>query len=141
MIKSKLILVIEDDPAFTTYLRHCLLGAELFFVDTLKAAMQQLEANRFDMVIADLMLPDWTGKPEAMLTMIGMMARGAVVAVVTGRVEELPKRGFDAVAYKVNLSNIDSVLAFLRDAERNAAQEPSFTRPVKALENYVAAHG
>lgn len=138
MIKSKRILIIEDDPAFSGYLRHCLLGAEMMFVSTLKGALEQLTANRFDLVVADLMLDDWKGDAEAMLTMIGMMAHGAVVAAVTARVTGLPERGCNAAAYKVNLGNIDALLAFLREAEKNAAKKPSFCRPVEALKNFVA---
>ena len=137
-IKSKRILIVEDDPAFVKYLRECLRGAELFIVRTLKDAMVHLESNKFDMVICDLMLPDWDRSPEAMLTMISMRARGAVVAAITGRVTNLPKHGCDAAAHKINVGTVDLMLSFLRDAERCAHSESCFIRPVRALENFVA---
>lgn len=137
-MKSKRILIIEDDENFARYLRACIVGAELFFVETLKGAMEQLEANRFDMVICDLLLPDWEGKPEALLTMVSMRAKGAVIAAISGRVSNLPNRVCNASAHKINLGKIDNVLAFLREAEKDASKQSTLSRPIRALENFVA---
>ncbi len=136
-MKSKRILIIEDDAAFANYLRECLVGAEIFIVESLKDAMVHLEANHFDLIICDLLIPDWTRDPEAMLAYVSMRAKGAVVAAVTGRVKELPHKCCNAAEHKINLGNIDSLLDFIRRAERNARHEPAPSRPVAALQRWM----
>lgn len=141
-MRSKRVLVIEDNDGFTAYLRSCLNLAreapEIVFVTKLYDAMEHLEATRFDLVICDIMLPDWMGNPESMLTLISMRAKGAVIAAITGKNISLPTRCCDAAEYKLNLNNQDAVLRFIAEAERNARRAQRVVKPAEALEEWMA---
>lgn len=141
-MRSRRILILEDDEAFAFYLRSCLNLAreapEIVFVEKLYDAMEHLETTRFDLVICDIMLPDWSGNPESMLTLISMRAKGAVIAAITGKHIALPTRCCDAAEYKLNLNNQDAVLRFIAEAERNARRAQRVVKPAEALEEWMA---
>lgn len=144
-MRSRRILIIEDDTGFSAYLRACLNLAkeapEIITVTTLFDGMEHLETNRFDLVICDIMLPDWDGNPESMLTLVSMRAKGAVVAAITGKNINLPTRCCDAAEYKLNLNNQEAVLRFIADAERNARKDQRAIKPAEALEAWMALGG
>ena len=104
MNKPRRILILEDDEAFEMWIRQNIAGAEFFVVTTLDAALENLSATRFDVVIADIsLLGKWPNNNIRKLR-IACSRWGAAMAGITGSVFDLPK-GFDAVAYKINLNS------------------------------------
>jgi DNA-binding response OmpR family regulator len=55
------ILMIEDQPAFSQMMVHLMEGLDIEVVDTLGAAIERLEAQRYDLLMVDLGLPDSQG--------------------------------------------------------------------------------
>lgn len=62
-VKSKRILIIEDDPGFAESLRYLLSydGAQPELADTGFGGLEKLAADQFDLVLLDLNLPDISG--------------------------------------------------------------------------------
>lgn len=81
-------LVIEDDPAIQTLLAAVLRGREheVTAVDSAEAALQQMELQRFDLMVVDWMLPGMDGL--SLTRMVHERDPSVVLLVVTGRDQE-----------------------------------------------------
>ena len=83
------ILLVEDDVELRLLLEHVLLGAE-YMVDAAEgahAALELLEHNRYDLIVADARLGDGSG------TVVATQAvdLGAKALIITGYAFELEK--------------------------------------------------
>ena len=83
------ILLVEDDADLRLLLEHVLLGAgyEVDSGESVHAALAQLDARAYDLVVADGRLPDGTGMTVAERAVEG----GARALIITGYAFELPK--------------------------------------------------
>jgi DNA-binding NtrC family response regulator len=77
------ILVVDDEPHIRYMIRQVLIGEqfEVTVAGSALEALQQLEARPFDLVIADLCLPDITGLDLA--EAIRMLDPGTPVILIT----------------------------------------------------------
>jgi len=111
------ILIIEDDELFEMWIRQSIAGAEFFVVQTIEDAIKHLEANRFDVVIADMsLLGEWP-KTNISRLRVACSKWGAVMAGITGSIYEMPE-GFDATAYKINLNTTHAIEGLIYSAIR-----------------------
>lgn len=88
MVSSHAVLHVEDDFADAMLLQHALCDAgaldlELEVVRTLHDARFKLSKRDYDLIIADLRLPDSTD-PNATVSLIQKHAAGAPILVLTG---------------------------------------------------------
>lgn len=114
---TKRILIIEDDEPFEMWIRQSLAGAEFFVVQSIEEALKHLEANRFDVVIADMSLLGQWPKTNIRRLRVACSKWGAVMAGITGSIYEMPE-GFDATAYKINLNTTHAIEALIYSAIR-----------------------
>ena len=89
-MQSMRVLHVEDDFADAMLLQHALCDAgaydfELEVVRTLRDARTKLAKRRFDLIIADLRLPD-SPDPNATVAHLEAHAAGAPILVLTGSV-------------------------------------------------------
>ena len=126
----KRILIIEDDPHYAALLSQFLPGCERFTVSTLADAKVHLAANRFDIVFADLNLPD--SGPERTLAEINLRARDAAVIAMSGRSEAMPYN-CDAAFHKVNAQSPDDILRIIQIALKNKKKECRIEKATNSL--------
>lgn len=82
------VLHVEDDFADAMLLQHALCDAGAYDMDlevarTLRDARNKLARRSYDLIIADLRLPDST-KPNDTVGLISQHAKGAPILVLTG---------------------------------------------------------
>mgnify|MGYP006273476057 CR=1 FL=1 len=87
-MQSMRVLHVEDDFADAMLLQHALCDAgaydfDLEVVRTLRDARLKLARRRYDLIIADLRLPD-SVNPNATVALIEKHAAGAPILVLTG---------------------------------------------------------
>jgi DNA-binding response OmpR family regulator len=83
------ILLVEDDPDVGPLLEHALLSAgfRVHWTSSFVEAEELLHARQYDLVLADVMLPDGNGLRIA----DAAKARGVRAIVVTAYAFQLPK--------------------------------------------------
>jgi DNA-binding response OmpR family regulator len=109
---AKRILLVEDDADVRVLMEHVLIGDgyQVDPVSTVGAARTLLGRTRYDLVLADAVLPDGSG-----IEVAGEAeARGLPVIVVTAYAFRLPKR---------DMARYELLLKPLRPAELLAAVE------------------
>lgn len=108
------MLVVEDDPTFAKLLKTILESSkqDLFqtvVADTLQNAQKELHEGTFDVIIADLGLPD--SKDYATLESLSRTAPEVPVVVLTGTADSGIGQSLEAVrrgaAYFLRKGNID----------------------------------
>jgi DNA-binding NtrC family response regulator len=87
-MQSMRVLHVEDDFADAMLLQHALCDAgaydfDLEVVRTLRDARLKLARRRYDLIIADLRLPDST-EPNATVSLLESHAAGSPILVLTG---------------------------------------------------------
>jgi DNA-binding response OmpR family regulator len=115
------ILLVEDDPDVRPLLEHVLTG-EGYTVDaagTLAKACWLLEANAYDLVLADAELPDGNG------IVVAQQAddRGVKALVLTGYALRLPKSELDRYEFVMKPVRLRALLDIL--ARHLRAQPPA----------------
>ncbi len=84
------VLVVEDDTVdfmhVSRSLRHGSPTLLLSHATTFQAAKKELAARHFDVILADLHLPDSSGPP--MIKQLTELSRGAPILVLTGLIDE-----------------------------------------------------
>jgi len=133
----KTILIIENDENVARCIGDMLVGSERITVGTMKAAKEQMAANRFDIIISDMVLPD-SPKPEQTLSMVAMLGGDATKIGISGLIEShrIPE-GFDAVANKVDLLTPGELLSLIMRAEKHARSVPPLERKTRAIEMFA----
>jgi len=99
------VLHVEDDFADAMLLQHALCDAGAYDMDlevarTLRDARNKLSRRNYDLIIADLRLPDST-KPNDTVGLISEHAKGAPILVLTG------SAGIDADRVGANIKLLD----------------------------------
>lgn len=109
---GKRILLVEDDADVRVLMEHVLIGDgyQVDPVTTVSAARSLLDHGRYDLVLADAMLPDGSGIEVAG----DAEARGLPVIVVTAYAFRLPK---------LDIARYELLLKPLRPAELLTAVE------------------
>ncbi|HSK05615.1 MAG TPA: response regulator [Kofleriaceae bacterium] len=92
------VLLAEDSPAIADLVSYVLsaAGYDVVHVDSVAHAYEVLARERFDVVVADLRLPD--GRGEEIIA--AARARGDAIAIVVASGEETAVEGADAVVMK-----------------------------------------
>jgi len=114
------VLHVEDDFADAMLLQHALCDAgaydfDLEVVRTLRDARAKLSRDRYDLIIADLRLPDSTD-PNSTVSLLERCAAGAPILVLTGSV------GVDADRIGPSITVLDKNAFFhKRDDRKNRA--------------------
>jgi DNA-binding NtrC family response regulator len=109
---------VEDDFADAMLLQQALGDAgwfdfEMEVVRTLRDARAKLAKRRFDLIIADLRLPD-SAKPNATVALIQKHADGAPILVLTG------SAGLDAEQIGSSVTVLDKNAYFHRRDDRKS---------------------
>jgi CheY-like chemotaxis protein len=112
------VLHVEDDFADAMLLQHALCDAdaldlELEVVRTLRDARAKLAKKDFDLIIADLRLPDSTD-PNATVSLLRDHADGAPILVLTG------SAGIDAEKIGDSVTVLDKNAFFHRRDEKKS---------------------
>src|SRR3954447_19356005 len=97
------ILLVEDDPVVRTFLADNLTadGHDLVVVDCVRDALRALDAQRHDLAVVDLGLPDGSGlellrRIRAADGVVSHLDPGLPVVILSGRDGELDRvRGFE----------------------------------------------
>ena len=103
MPQSLSVLHIEDDFADAMLLQHALCDAggydmELQVVRTLRDARFKLSRNTYDLIIADLRLPDST-QPSQTVSLLERQAKGTPILVLSGSAGVDPQSTGDQVKF------------------------------------------
>jgi len=117
-MQSMRVLHVEDDFADAMLLQHALCDAgaydfELEVVRTLRDARFKLARQRYDLIIADLRLPDTTD-PNTTVSLLETHAAGAPVLVLTG------SAGVDAERIGPTVTVLDKNAFFHKRDERKS---------------------
>lgn len=130
------ILILEDDEEVARGIASMLAGSERIIVGTMQAAKEQMRAIDFDIIIADMKLPD--SNPEQTLSMVSMLGGDAIKIGISGVIEmkEIPE-GFDAVANKLDLLTGGELLALIMRATKCHRATPPLERKTRAIENFA----
>lgn len=90
-VKARSILLVEDDPpvAGLTELMLCRRGFDVTVVHNAESAWELLERNRFDLVVADVVLPGMSGTQFCQRICEDDTGRSLPVILVTGHPNEL----------------------------------------------------
>lgn len=128
-MKSKRILIIEDDPVFADWIKGCLPGAEKITVPNCEDAKTHLRANKFDVVILDLSLAKKESKDW-----LRLYAPKSALVCITGASETFPE-GFDATEWKINLDRPHLVENLIYEALRKRRNVSPLFRDVEAVES------
>ena len=97
------VLHVEDDFADAMLLQHALCDAggydmDLQVVRTLHDARQKLSRQSYDLIIADLRLPDST-QPKDTVGLLESQAKGTPILVLTGAANVQPDWAGEAVKF------------------------------------------
>ncbi len=135
VLRAVSVLLVEDDPDFTSLVRRCVGGLAgrptLRAAGSLQQALEVLRAGVFDLVLADLGLPDSSGLATLQRLVVSSTCPVIVLtasddagirdaALFTGAYEFLHKRDFDAevLARLVRLAAIQATtFRSLRESE------------------------
>jgi DNA-binding response OmpR family regulator len=109
------VLLVEDSPAVGDLVSHVLdaAGYEVVHVPSVAEALAALADRRFDVVIADLRLPD--GRGEEIIEAARARSAQLPIVVTTGEAEDI--EGADVVVTKP-FSTEDLKAGILRAVER-----------------------
>lgn len=132
----KRILILEDDENVGRMICDMLPGSERIRVTDMKSAKEQMRANEFDIIIADMVLPD--SNPEQTLSMVSMLGGDAAKIGISGVLEcaDIPE-GFDAVANKLDILTPGELLSLITKAMNHARSVPRLERTTRAIENFA----
>lgn len=104
------ILIIEDNPLFAELIQYQLDEHRVFHVETLKAAREWLEANKADLLLVDLGLPDSRGL-STLDALSDVKISKIVLTASLGLTDETAKRG--AIDY-IEKGRIEDIVARIR---------------------------
>lgn len=135
------VLLIEDDPDFRAYVNSLLDPAEyeLVYAEALAPAFTRLRAQRFDVILLDLTLPD----AEGMETFLNLAARRTSVPVVilTGTHDDvIEERTLQMGAQDFVLKNEITARSLTR-ALRGAIQRQAFIQSLSSARDETAEWG
>jgi len=140
----KRILLIEDDPFFSKIMRKTIHShfpdLEIESVETKAQIYPMLEKSNYDLVLADLILPDSNGEHIKEL-----ISRGESVVIVTGDDDLELKRHFlqsDIVDYVVKSKNMrfEYLIKLIGRLQRNEGKTVLIVEDSKAIQGLFVRH-
>src|SRR5262245_12610089 len=124
----KRVLILEDDENVASCIAGMLPGSERITVHTMHDAKQQMRDVHFDIIIADMILPD-SPEPKHTAAMVGLFGKDSVKIGISGLIEadNIPE-GFDAVANKLDLLTPGELLTLIKRATDHARSVPALEK-------------
>ena len=79
------ILIIDDEPAIGDYLAQLVsrMGHQTTTVETTVTALEKIETGTFNLIIADIRLPD-VPDPKDWITSLVQKSKGVPIVLITG---------------------------------------------------------
>jgi CheY-like chemotaxis protein len=109
-VDSKHVLILEDDPTCQEMVEFALsnTGLRVTTADTAVEALVLARRTRFDLIIADYLLPDYPGTDFVRLLRQSEPYKDMPIIMLTGRAEELDRERLKDDLFLLVLSKSDS---------------------------------